>query len=87
MVSATHQHESAIGIHMSSPSGTSLPILPLCVITALCFLVLDSKFPLTVYFTYDNVYVLMLLSPIIPPSPSQTVSKSLSFMSVSPLLP
>ena len=80
MVSATYHHESAIGIHTSPPS----PPHP-SVTTA--FPVLDSKFPLTVYFTYDNVYVSMLLSQNIPPSPSQTVSKSLSFMSVSPLMP
>ena len=35
---------------------------------------------------YGNVYVSMLFSPIIPLSPSHTVFRSLSFMSVSPLL-
>ena len=30
MVSATYHHESAIGIHTSPPSGTSLPTPPLC---------------------------------------------------------
>ena len=31
LVSAIYQHESAIGIHMSPPFYTSLPILPLSV--------------------------------------------------------
>ena len=35
---------------------------------------------------YDNVYVSVLLSPFIPPSPSPTVFTSLFLMSVSPLL-
>ena len=37
-------------------------------------------------FTYGNACVSVLLSQIIPPSPSPTVSKSLSFMSASPFL-
>ena len=43
---------------------------------------------LAIYFTYGNVYVLMLLSQfIIPPSPFSTVSTCLFSMSASPLLP
>ena len=45
-----------------------------------------SKFPLPIYFTYGNIYVSMLFSHIIPPSPSPSESKSLFFTSVSPLL-
>ena len=45
------------------------------------------KLPLAIYFTYGNVNVSMLFSQIMPPSPSPTESKSLLFMSVSPLLP
>ena len=39
---------------------------------------------LVICFTYDNVYVSMLFSQIIPPLPSPTESKSLFLMSVSP---
>ena len=49
--------------------------------------VLHSNFPLTIFFTSGNVYVSILLSQFIPPSPSPTVSTSLFSMSVSPLLP
>ena len=38
-------------------------------------------------FTHGNVYVSVLFSQIIPPSPSPTESKRLFFTSVSPLLP
>ena len=38
-------------------------------------------------FTYGSIYVSMLFSQIVLPSPPPTVSPSLFFMSVSPLLP
>ena len=41
---------------------------------------------LVIYFTYGNIYVSMLFSQIIPPSPSPIESKSLFFTSVSLLL-
>ena len=44
------------------------------------------KLPLAIYFIYGNVYVSMLFSQIIPPSPP-TEYKSLFFVSLSPLLP
>ena len=40
----------------------------------------DSKSPLIICFAYGNVHVFGLLSQIIPPSPSPTVSKSLFSM-------
>ena len=40
-----------------------------------------------VHFIYGNVYVSMLLSQVMLPSPSCTVTIHLVFMSVSPLLP
>ena len=45
--------------------------------------VLCIKLGLVIYFTYGNIHVSMLLSQIIPPSPSATESKSLFFISVS----
>ena len=45
-----------------------------------------NKFPLTVYFTYGNVYISMLLSQIIPSSPSLTVPQSLSSIYIYPWL-
>ena len=68
------------------PPSHRLPhhIPPLYVVTeywaelaALC-----NNFSLAIYFTYDNVYVSVLLSQFLPPSPSPTVSTSLSSMSL-----
>ena len=74
---------------MSHPPGTPLPPSSpshpsrLSQSTGFEFPVSYIKLPLAIYLTYGNVYVSMLFSHIIPPSPSLTVSK----MSVSPLLP
>ena len=45
------------------------------------------RLPLALCVTYSNIFVLMLFSWIILPCPSPTVSRSLFFKSVSPLLP
>ena len=46
-------------------------ISPFCVITEhwVELLVLHSSFPLDIYFTHDNVYMSMLFSQFLPPSP------------------
>ena len=80
LVSAIYQHESDIGIHMSLPSGTSLSshLTPLgSQSTTLCFLHYYNNFPLPIYFTHSNVYVSMLLSQFVSPSPSPAVSINL----------
>ena len=93
LVSAIHQHESVIVIHMSPPSWTSLwPPTPshpsrLSQSTRFELPASYSKFPLAIYFTYVNVNVSVSLFLFIPPSPSPTAPTSLFSMSESPLLP
>ena len=43
--------------------------------------------PPAVCFTYGNVYIPMLLSQPVPPSPSPIVTSSLFYLSASPALP
>ena len=89
-VTAIHQHESATGIHMSPPSWTPLPYTSLSQPSRLSqwveLAVSHSKFPLTICFTYGNVYVSMLFSQFVPLSPSSILPTSVFSMSVSPLL-
>ena len=73
MVFATHQHELAIGIHMSLPSWTPIPSSTpshpskLSESTDFEFPASYIRLPVAMYFTYGNVYVSMLFSQIIPP--------------------
>ena len=88
MAFAIHQHELAIGIHVSPYPPTSLPLYPsrLSQSTGFGYLASNIELALVIYFTYGNVYVSMLFSQIIPPS-SPTESRSLFFTSMPPLLP
>ena len=88
MVFAIHQHELATAIHVSRQSWTLLPPpSPPCSglsqstgfgCPASCI-----KLALVIYFTYGSIYVSVLFSQIIPPSPSPSESKSLFFISMS----
>ena len=88
---ATHSHESAMGVHvfpiLTLPP-TSLPTHPSGSSQCTSPEHPDSCIEpgLEIYFTYDNIHVLMLFSPIISLSTSPTESNSLFFTSVSPLL-
>ena len=46
-----------------------------------------SRFPLPIYVTHSNVYVAMLLSPFVPPSPSSDVPSLHSFPVLSAVVP
>ena len=83
---AIHQHESAMGVHVSSCPETSsdLPPHPIslgCPSAPALSALFHAR-----NFTYRNKHVSMLFSQIIPPLPSPTESKSLFFISVSLLL-
>ena len=71
------------------PEPASRPIPALQVVTAhkAELPALYGRFPPAVSFACGHVYVSMLLSQFIPPSPSRTVSASLFSVSASPLLP
>ena len=88
MASAIHQHESAIGVHVPSllnPPPPALPTPSLQAVTEhlLWFLVSHIRLAVAVCFTYGNVYVSVLSSQIIPPSPPPTERHKESLFSVS----
>ena len=61
--------ESAICVHMSPPSGTSLP--PLCVTTEhrAELPMLYSRFPLAICFTRGSIHTSIIISQFVLPSP------------------
>ena len=64
---------------LSHPSGSSQCTSPECPVSCI-------ETGLAVCFTYDNIHVSMLVSQLIPPSPSPIESKRLFYTSVSLLL-
>ena len=86
-------HESAIGTHVSPTSRIPLPSpcpqhpSRLSQSTGFGYPASYVKLPLAICFMYGYVYVSMLLSQVIPPSPSPSAFKNLFFMSVPPLVP
>ena len=84
LASAVQQCESVIIIHISLPS-----VPPLQAITEhkVRLPVLYGNFPPATYLTHDSVYMSVLLSQFVPPSPPTTVSTSLFSVSASPFLP
>ena len=95
LISALHQHESAIGIHISHRCTllnfppTSHLILPLQAVTEhqVELPALYRNFLLTICFTYGTVFISMLLSQFVPLFPVCSVTISLLSMSESLSLP
>ena len=87
--SATHQHESATGIHVFpilKPPPTSLHVPSIWVISVHQPQGSCIEPGLVIHFLYDIIHVSMTIPQIIPPSPSPTESKRLFYTSVSLLL-
>ena len=92
LVPEIHQHESAIGMHMSPPSWPSFPPHsrpPDCHRAAGWAPCVIRSFPLATYFIYGNVYISIsvLLSQFVPPCPAPALSISPLSMSESLFLP
>ena len=83
LVSAIHQHESATGTCISSPSLTSFSLPTPSLLsrqsqsTQFELPVTYSIFPLAICFTHGNIYVSMLLSLFVQTSPLPIGSTSL----------
>ena len=76
LVSVIQQHESAVKFTYIPSHHPPHPILLGC----------HGSFPQAVYFTHSSVYMSMLLSQLVPPSPSPAVSTS-PFSTSVPLFP
>ena len=71
-LSATHEHELALDVYVSSflnlpPTSHSLPSLQGVTEPRFEFPESYSKFPLAICFIYGSVYASMLLSPFVSP--------------------
>ena len=75
LASATQQCESVISIYLSPPSWISPHPIRGVREHRIKLPVWYSNFPLAIFLTYGNVYISMLLSQFVPPSPSPVMSK------------
>ena len=92
LVPEIHQHESAVGMHVSPPSWPSFPPHsrpPDCHRAAGWAPCVIRSFPLATYFIYGNVYIRIsvLLSQFVPPCPAPALSISPLSISESLFLP
>ena len=93
LVSATQQWESVLMIHLTPLSWASFPPCsplssPLVIMESQTgLLVLYTNFSPAIYFTHSCIYMLMLLSPFVPLSPSLTMSTNPFSTPASPFLP
>ena len=87
LVSAIQHCETAISIQISLTSWALLPLLLGCHKARVWAPCLRSSFPLTICFIHGYVYVSMLLSQFVSPSPSLAVSTDPFSMSASLFLP
>ena len=89
LVSVTHQHQSAIDIHVSSPFWTALPSpnlyhpSRLSETTGLSSLFHTANSHFLSILTYGNVYVSMLLFQFVPLSFPHCVHKSVIYVCIS----
>ena len=81
----THTHTHSLSLSLNSPPSHPHPTQPLSVTAEhqAGLPVLYGSFPLVICFTHGSVYMSMLLSQFIPPSPSPCFHESVLYVCIS----